>query len=297
MAAPAPFPPPAALPARSIPASAGVGLKPEHYNAISDAPERAPGWFEIHPENYMSAGGPAHAWLTRMADIRPLSIHGVGMSLGSADGLDPDHLERLAALVDRYEPALVSEHLSWSRIGGIFLPDLLPLPLTGEALDVMVRHVDQTQSRLKNCILIENPSTYLEAARADYDEPAFMAELCRRTGCGWLLDVNNVVVGCTNHARDATAYIDAVDGARVGEIHLAGHAVEEHASGLLLIDNHGSAVGAETWTLYERLIARIGPRPTLIEWDTDIPAWDVLCAEAAAADARITALGEVRDAA
>lgn len=287
MAALAPLPPPAASPAGPIPVRAGVGLKPVHYHAISDAPASAPAWFEIHPENYMSAGGPVHAWLTRMAELRPLSMHGVGMSLGSADGLDPAHLERLAALVARYQPALVSEHLSWSRIGEVFLPDLLPLPLTDEALSVMVRHVDQMQTRLGRQVLIENPSTYIEAACADYDEPGFIAELCKRTGCGWLLDVNNIVVGCTNHGRDPKSYIDAVDGGLVGEIHLAGHAVEHHASGKLLIDDHGSVVGNEVWDLFARLIGRIGARPTLIEWDTDIPEWTVLRAEATKTDAAL----------
>jgi hypothetical protein len=264
-----------------------VGLKSEHFDAIAAAPDSAPAWFEIHPENYLGAGGARHAWLTRMAALRPLSMHGVGMSLGSADGLDTDHLERLAMLVDRYEPALVSEHLSWSRAGGVFVPDLLPLPLTDEALNVMTANVDTMQSWLRRRILIENPSTYLEAARADYDESGFIAELCRRTGCGWLLDVNNVVVGCSNHGRDADAYIDAVDGALVGEIHLAGHAVEQHASGPLLIDDHGSRVGDRAWQLFDRLVERIGPRPTLIEWDTNIPDWPTLRDEAAIADRRL----------
>lgn len=282
-------PPRAASPARpaphgSIPDRAGVGLKPDHYQDIAAAPATAPAFFEVHPENYMSEGGPVHRFLSEMRELRPLSLHGVGMSLGSADGLDNEHLCRLAALVDRYQPALVSEHLSWSRIGGVFLPDLLPLPLTREALSVMVRHVDEVQCVLKRQILIENPSTYLEADCADFDEPGFIAELARRTGCGWLLDINNVVVGCTNHGRDATAYIDAVDGRLVGEIHLAGHATEMHAHGPLLIDDHGSKVGGAAWALYARLIERIGPRPTLIEWDTNIPVWRTLLSEATVAD-------------
>lgn len=284
MAALAPKPPPAALSTGPIPARAGVGLKSDHFNAIAAAPDAAPAWFEIHPENYMSAGGPAHAWLARMAELRPLSMHGVGMSLGSAEGLDTDHLDRLARLVDRYRPALVSEHLSWSRVSGQYIPDLLPLPLTEEALEIMVRNVDRAQTWLKRTLLIENPSTYLEPGPADYDEPAFLSELCRRTGCGWLLDINNIVVSCTNRGDDAVAYVDAVDGALVGEIHLAGHAVEQHPSGPLLIDDHGSAVGDAAWRLFDRLVARIGARPTLIEWDTAIPDWAVLCAEAVRAD-------------
>lgn len=295
------LPPPAAAPAWPTLAPvlqhwAGVGLKPQHFEDISTDPEHRPGWFEIHPENYMGVGGAMLAGLDRIAALWPISMHGVGMSLGSIEGIDETHLERFAALVERFEPILVSEHLSWSRIGGRFIPDLLPLPLTDEALAVMADNVDRMQARLKRRVLIENPSTYLETSRADYDEPSFMAELCRRTGCGWLLDVNNVVVACTNHGRDAEAYIDRVHGELVGEIHLAGHAVEAHPDGPLLIDDHGSAVGPDCWRLFERLIARIGPRPTLIEWDTEVPEWHVLRDEAAKAERRMLAI-ETRHAA
>ena len=263
---------------------AGVGLKPQHYHAILDAPADAPAWFEVHPQNYMTAGGPPHRYLAAMRAMRPLSFHSVGLSLGSADGPDADQLERLAALVDRYEPALVSDHLSWSRAGDARVPDLLPLPMTTESLDAMAAAVSRVQDRLKRQILVENPSLYLPMSGGQMPEPAFMAELCRRTGCGWLLDLNNVAVAANNLRYNAADYVAAVDPALVGEIHLAGHAAEQHACGQLLIDDHGAPVPDAVWTLYRTFVACHGPRPTLIEWDSNVPPLPDLLAEAGKAD-------------
>lgn len=267
-----------------IPARAGVGLKPEHYRDILDNRPDI-GWFEVHPENYMGAGGPPHHVLERVRADYPLSLHGVGLSIGAARPLDAEHLGRLKALAERYEPALFSEHLAWSTHDGAFLSDLLPLPYTHETLAHVADHVDETQTALGRRILIENPSTYVRFSAGDMDEIAFLTELARRTGCGLLLDVNNVYVSAHNHGYDPVAYIDAFPADQVGEIHLAGHAeMHDEAGGRLLIDAHDRSVLDAVWSLYARAIQRTGPVPTLIEWDSDIPAWEVLFAEARRAE-------------
>lgn len=269
-----------------IPARAGVGLKADHYTTVlQDRPKT--GWFEVHPENYMGDGGSPHAYLGAIRSHYPLSLHGVGLSLGSAGPLDKGHLARLHDLVRRYEPGLVSEHLAWSTHEGHFLNDLLPLPLSEEALNVMCEHVDEMQSALGRQVLIENPSTYLAFEGETMSEPEFLQALAKRTGCGLLLDVNNIYVSAGNHGFDPVAYADAIPGCLIGEIHLAGHATEAVGDSLLRIDDHGSAVCEEVWQLYERLIMRVGAKPTLIEWDTNVPDWAVLAAEAAKAQALI----------
>ncbi|MBN9514477.1 MAG: DUF692 domain-containing protein [Alphaproteobacteria bacterium] len=271
---------------------AGAGLKPEHYRDILDG-RPGVGWFEVHAENYMGtgngAGGPPHFFLEQIRARYPLSVHGVGLSIGSAEGLAPGHLQRLAAVVDRYQPALVSEHLAWSTHAGVFLNDLLPLPYTEATLAVVVRHVDQVQSTLKRRILIENPSTYLRFAVEQMAETAFLCELARRSGCGLLLDVNNVFVSTANHDFDPTVYLADFPVEHIGEIHLAGHASIEVAGGeSLLIDTHDRPVSDRVWALYQSLISRIGPYPTLIEWDSDVPTWARLSADVARAESLLS---------
>jgi uncharacterized protein (UPF0276 family) len=266
----------------------GIGLRSQHLAEIASTTP-ATGWLEVHAENYMG-GGPALRMLQRLRRDYPLSVHGVGLSLGSADGLDACHLERLAGLVERIEPALVSEHLSWSIAGGVYLNHLLPLPYTPEALAIVSRHVDRVQERLGRRILVENPSSYLRFADSPIPEVEFLNALARRTGCGLLCDVNNVYVSCQNLGDDATAYLDAIDLGAVGEIHLAGHAVNDADGQRILIDDHGSRVAVPVWRLYARAIARLGPVPTLIEWDTDLPALAVLLDEAATAQELMASL-------
>lgn len=267
-----------------IPARAGVGLKPEHYRDVLDAFPDV-GWFEVHPENYMGAGGWPHHVLERVRARYPLSLHGVGLSIGGAEPLNREHVARLAALVKRYEPGLISEHLAWSTHEGHFLNDLLPLPYNQATLTHVARHVDALQEALGRRVLIENPSTYVTFADTDMSEVAFLAELARRTGCGLLLDCNNVYVCATNHRFDPAAYIDAFPVEHVGEIHLAGFAEVVDDDGLpLLIDAHDRTVREAVWGLYVRAIRRAGAVPTLIEWDNDIPAWSTLYAEAMKAE-------------
>jgi uncharacterized protein (UPF0276 family) len=225
-----------------------------------------------------------------------VGLHGVGLSLGSAEGLDPRHLARLSRLLDEFQPALVSEHLSWSVAGGSYLNDLLPLPYTEEALDLVCRNVAQAQEALGRRLLLENPSSYLRFRHSTIPEAEFLAAIQARSGCGLLLDVNNVYVSARNHGLDALAYLRALPAGAVGEIHLAGHARRQVGAEILLIDDHGSAVPAPVWQLYEAALALVGPCPTLIEWDTDIPALPVLLAEATKADRRLLGLAATEDA-
>jgi hypothetical protein len=278
------------------PTGVGIGFKPMHLDAIVQRSTPAPSFFEIHAENYFGAGGPPHRALAAIRQDAPLSIHAVGLSVGSAGGIDECHLQRLKHLVDRYEPALVSDHLSWSREGSVFVHDLLPLPYDAHSFALVADHVAHCQDVLQRPLLIENPSVYLRHKGSTQTETEFLNALCRRTGCGWLLDINNLYVSAVNLGDDPIAALDAVDPAYVGEIHLAGHTREFHARGDLLIDDHGSAVCLDVWRLYKRFIAHHGPRPTLIEWDTDVPPYETLRAEASKAHA-ILAGAKVRDAA
>ncbi|MBU1375760.1 MAG: DUF692 domain-containing protein [Alphaproteobacteria bacterium] len=267
------------------PLTAGVSLKPQHYaDALACRAEGL--WFEAHPENYMAAGGPRLAWLDAIARDKPISLHGVGLSLAADEAPDEDHLAALKRLVDRYQPALVSEHLAWSMRRGVYAPDLLPFPRTQAALARIADNVDRMQEVLGRRVLIENPSLYLPLEGHDLGEVAFLAALSRRTGCGLLVDVNNVFVSAHNLGFSAEAYLDALPAEAVGEIHLAGHAPDANAD--LLIDTHGAPVAEAVWRLYGRLIARIGQRPTLIERDDDIPAFQDLMAERERAHALLT---------
>ena len=265
-----------------LPNLPGVGFKPEHFAAIR-ANAQGIGFFEVHAENYMGAGGLPHAQLAALRADHALSIHGVGLSIGGAQGLDVDHLARLRSLCDRYQPESFSEHLAWSSHGAEYLNDLLPLPYTAETLGVVCDHVDQVQEALGRQMLLENPATYLCFAHSTIPETEFLTEVARRTGCGLLLDVNNVFVSCTNHGTDPRDWLAAFPLHLVGEIHLGGHDAEELPSGPLLIDSHGTAVADPVWALFAEVIAKTGPMPTLVEWDNDLPEWPVLAAEAARA--------------
>lgn len=264
---------------------AGVGLKPEHYRAILDQ-RPGIGIFEIHAENYMGDGGPPHRYLTAVRELYPLSIHGVGLSIGSNGPLCDAHLRRLKTLIDRYEPALFSEHLAWSTHSSGYLNDLLPIPYTKEALRRVVQHIDTAQTFLGRRLLLENPSTYVRFAESTYSEPDFINEIVRHTGCGLLLDVNNVYVSATNHGFDPYAYIDQIDHPAVGEIHLAGHTREFDTDGSpLLIDTHDRYVDDAVWSLYAHVVRRTGRVSTMIERDADIPDLAVLLAESERANA------------
>jgi hypothetical protein len=264
----------------------GIGLRAPHVAEI--VATRPPvGWLEVHTENYLG-GGPAPRALDRIRREHAVSLHGVGLSLGSAEGLDRAHLARVMNLVRRIEPVLVSEHLSWSIAGGAYLNHLLPLPYTEESLALIAGHVTEVQDALGRPLLVENPSSYLRFLHSPIPEPEFLAELTRRTGCSLLCDVNNLFVSCCNFGQDPAAYLDALPASSVGEIHLAGHARNEADGRIILIDDHGSPVSDEVWALYARALERLGPRPTLIEWDTDIPALSVLLGEARRAEAAIT---------
>jgi uncharacterized protein (UPF0276 family) len=266
----------------AIPAVAGIGLRGLHITEVL-ATRPALGWCEVHPENYMS-NGPA---LSRLHSIRrdyPVSLHGVGLSLGSAEGLDLRHLARLKALAEQIEPGLVSEHLAWSVIDGAYLNDLLPLPYTEESLDIVCRNILTMQQALGRSILVENPSAYLRFEYSPIPEPEFLAELVRRTSCGLLCDVNNIYVTCANFSIDPIAYIDALPAAAIGEIHVAGHHRGEYDGELVLIDEHGSRTILPVWALYRRALARCGRLPTLVEWDKQIPELSVMLDEAHTAD-------------
>jgi uncharacterized protein (UPF0276 family) len=267
----------------SLPAAPGVGFKPQHFDAIA-ADGQPISFIEVHAENYMGAGGPPHAMLRKLRERYALSIHGVGLSIGSAAALDMEHLTRLKTLCERYEPHSFSEHLAWSSHGDVYLNDLLPLPYTQETLDRIVSHIDQVQVTLRREMLLENPSTYLQFANSTIPEAEFLTEIARRTGCGLLLDVNNVFVQAKNHGTSPETYLAAFPLERVKEIHLGGHDAQEDETGApLLIDAHGAPVADAVWALYESVIARTGPLPTLIEWDNDVPDWPILAAEARAA--------------
>ena len=282
--------------ADGLPARAGLCFKPQHWAAI-EAVAPDVGFFEVHAENYMGDGGPPHRMLTALRERYPLSLHGVGLSIGGEGPLDRDHLARLRALVDRYAPASFSEHLAWSTHEGVYFNDLLPLPYTEATLARVSEHVDAAQAALGRRLLLENPSAYVAFDGATMAETDFLSEIARRTGCGLLLDVNNVHVSATNQGFDPVAYLDAFPLSAVGEIHLAGHAVEAGPDGArLLIDAHDRAVDAAVWALYGHVIARTGPLPTLVEWDADIPAFDVLLSEAEAVEHVILTGGEARHA-
>ena len=270
---------------KALPPRCGVGLKPKHYATI--LAERPPmGFFEVHAENYMGAGGPPHRYLSAIRERYPLSLHGVGLSIGAPHPLDRDHLERLKSLIVRYEPGAFSEHLAWSTHGGKFLDDLLPLPYTTETLHCVAFHIDEVQEALGCRMLLENPSTYVAFAESEWSEVDFIAELVRRTGCGLLLDVNNVYVSSTNQNWSPRHYIDRFPLAHVREIHLAGHARDvDDAGRTLLIDSHDQTVAEAVWRLYAYTIEKIGrPVPTLIEWDAKLPEWSELEREARHAD-------------
>ena len=267
---------------RALPSGAGIGLRAPHVGELLATRPAVP-WLEVHPENYMS-GGPALVLLDAVRREYPVSLHGVGLSLGTAEDIDARHLSRLRSLVDRLEPCLVSEHLSWSTAGGAYLNHLLPLPYTDETLDVVADHIDEVQNALGRRILIENPSSYLRFRHSSMAEPHFLAELARRTGCGLLCDVNNIYVSAWNVGLDAGSYLDALPVPAIGEIHLAGHAANDADGRTILIDDHGSPVTAPVWKLYQRALERFGSVPTLIEWDTDLPELSVLLGEASVAD-------------
>jgi hypothetical protein len=274
-----------------LPARAGAGYKPQHFAAIVADPGPV-GWLEVHAENYMGQGGRPIAQLRHLADRLPISVHGVGLSIGGEAALDRDHLDRLKHLCGWLNPASFSEHLAWSTHDGAYLNDLLPLPYTPATLARVCGHIDQVQEVLGRRMLLENPSTYVAFAETAMGEVEFLSEIARRTGCGLLLDVNNVYVSGTNQNYDPSAYLDAFPLHLVGEIHLGGHAEDRDDQGdRLLIDSHGATVVDPVWALYAQVIARGGPRPTLIEWDNDVPDWPVLAAEAGRAAAVLEAVG------
>jgi len=282
---------------RPVPAQAGIGLRAPHHDEFLR--RRPPvSWVEVHSENFFAAGGRQLEVLESVRRDYPLSLHGVGLSLGSTDVLDPDHLESLARLVCRVEPALVSEHLSFSSAGGVFLNDLLPLPFTREAVAHLVSRIGQVQERLRRPILVENVSSYLSFAQVEMSEWEFLLAVAKGAGCGILLDVNNLYVNACNHGFDPGRYLAAIPAALVGELHLAGHTVTTRrgADGTeltLRIDTHSAPVCEAVWDLYQEALQRLGPKPTLIEWDAELPALDRLLAEAGLADARLAESREV----
>jgi uncharacterized protein (UPF0276 family) len=276
--------------------SVGVGFKPEHFEAIVDTRPQL-GFFEVHAENYMGAGGAPHRRLDAIRERYPLSLHGVGLSIGSPGPLDQAHLQRLAAVAKRFEPALVSEHLAWSTHEGAFFNDLLPLPYTAETLGRVAEHIDEVQNALGRRMLLENPSTYVVFAESTWAETDFLREIARRTGCGLLLDVNNVFVSAINHGHDPDRYLADFPLSAVWEIHLAGYAEDTDEAGLpLLIDAHNSPIREAVWALYTATIRRLGATPTLIEWDNDVPVWPTLLNETRRAERAIieTAKGRER---
>jgi len=267
----------------AIPACAGIGLRSQHHPDALVNKVRT-GWLEVHSENYFGQGGIPLRDLEAIRADYPISLHGVGMSLGSVDELDRQHLRQLQNLIQRIEPGLVSEHLSWSSFGGRYLNDLLPMPYTDETLKHLAARISQVQDYLGRQLLIENPSSYLEYGFSSYSESGFLNELAQRSGCGILLDVNNVYVSCINHGWNALDYLYEIAADKIGEIHLAGHTVKKVGEQSILIDTHNAPVSDAVWQLYQAAIRHLGSRPTLIEWDVDLPVWEVLVAEAATAD-------------
>jgi uncharacterized protein (UPF0276 family) len=268
-----------------MPALAGIGLRAPHYRALLET-RPAVGFVEAHIENYFGAGGPPLRYLEQARATYPLSLHGVGLSLGSHAPLD-DHLHHLRALVNRFEPALVSDHLCWGAVGDLHLNELLPLPYTQEALELIVDRISRVQDALGRQILVENVSTYLEYSHSTLSEAEFLAAVAERADCGILFDVNNLYVSACNHGWNADAYLQALPAQRVWQLHLAGHSLRRFGDVELRIDTHDGPVAAEVWALYEQTLARLGPRPTLIEWDADLPPLDTLCAEAATAQRQL----------
>jgi len=270
------------LAAQPMPEKTGIGLRAPHMAEIM-ARRPAVGWLEVHAENYMGQG-PAFRALERLRPDYPISLHGVGLSLGSTDGIDDAHLARLKRLADGLDPFLISEHLSWSAIEGVYLNDLMPLPYTEETLDLVVEHVDFVQARLGRRILVENPSAYLRFRHSPIPEAEFLAALVARSGCGLLCDINNIYVSGRNLGFDPIEYLAALPAAAIGEFHLAGHQANPVGDGVILIDDHGSAVADAVWALHGEALRRIGRRPALVEWDSRLPALDLLMAEADKAD-------------
>lgn len=269
------------------PPCVGVGFKPEHAEDIFVS-HGCVGMFEVHAENYMGAGGPRLAQLERLRRDHRLSVHGVGLSIGGIQPIDREHLARVKLVIDRFQPELFSEHLAWSSHAGRYFGDLLPLPYTLDTLDRVASHILEVQDALQRRILLENPATYVRFEGWSFSEPEFIARLVARTGCGLLLDVSNVFVCACNHGFEAEAYIDAFPLSSVEEIHLAGFAEATDAGEPLLIDSHDSQVSERVWALYERVIAKRGPVRTMIEWDNNVPAWDVLLSEASRAHSHLT---------
>ncbi|WP_299146437.1 DUF692 domain-containing protein [uncultured Tateyamaria sp.] len=263
-----------------LPAAPGVGYKAQHFNALREDPGPVK-WIEVHAENYMGDGGRPHAQLRALRDQFSVSVHGVGLSIGGEQPLDQDHLTRLAHLLDWLEPASFSEHLAWSTHGAEFLDDLLPLPYTDATLARVAEHIDQVQTRLGRRLLLENPSSYLAFSQSTWSETDFLAELVRRTGCGLLLDVNNVFISATNLDYTPQGYVDAYPIDAVGEIHVGGHDHDHDDQGApLLIDSHGRETAEPVWDLLRHTLQRTGPAPVLVEWDNDVPEWPILQAEA-----------------
>lgn len=285
---------PASLAPACLPLRAGIGLKPQHFQEVVDSRPDV-GFFEVHAENYLVDGGPMHAYLTQIRECYALSLHGVGLSLGGEGPLDPHHMQALKGLIDRYQPAVFSEHLAWSSHGGAFLNDLLPLPYDWESLDRVCRHVDEVQHALGRRILLENPSTYVEFVRSTMSEAEFLSAVVARTGCGLLLDINNAYVSAINHGRDSWQMLAALPLRAIEQIHLAGHAEQlDSAGSALFIDHHGCKVQDPVWTLYERFIAFAGGLPTLIEWDNDVPSFEILQQESRKADAVLARSSDAR---
>jgi uncharacterized protein (UPF0276 family) len=274
--------------------TAGIGLRTPHLEKFLDEREKpSASWLEVHAENYFERGGIRHQMLLRIAQHYPISVHGVALSLASPEGIDAEHLERLAHVVEDVGACRVSEHLAWSRAGEVYYNDLLPLPLTQETLDVVSSNVDRAQKRLGRSILVENPSAYLRFEESTMDEATFLKCLTERTGCGLLLDVNNLFISSVNIGADPRQWLDTIPARLIGEIHLAGHELGGTKNHPLLLDTHGSPVAEDVWSLYATVLNRIGPVPTMIEWDSEVPELEILLAQAARAQ---EILDEVTDA-